>query len=262
MNGEDGNSHLLLNLRTQVVTLKSTGFWDRVTVPKLFPVAETALLLCDLWDDHWCRAAAKRTAAIAERANGVVAAARAKGVQVIHSPSDTMDFYAYAAQRRRIADTPRVGPPDPIDLPIPPPLPIDDSDGGCDDGGCEQRRPWSRQHAAIEIGEDDVISDSGEEVYSFMRGAGIENLVVMGVHTNMCVLNRSFAIKQMTRWGIRCVLVRDLTDAMYNPSRAPYVSHDRGTELVVDYIERNWCPSILSRDLLDIHGRGGDGPAS
>ena len=64
---DNSSSHLLLNLRTQVVTLKSTGFWDRVTVPKLFPVAETALLLCDLWDDHWCRAAAKRTAAIAER---------------------------------------------------------------------------------------------------------------------------------------------------------------------------------------------------
>ncbi len=256
---DNDNPHLLLNLRTQVVTLKSTGFWDRVTVPKLFPVAETALLLCDLWDDHWCRAAAKRTAAIAERANGVIAAARAKGVQVIHSPSDTMDFYAYAPQRRRIADAPMVEPPDPIDLPIAPPLPIDDSDGGCDDGGCEQRRPWTRQHPAIEIAEDDVISDSGEEVYSFMRAAGIENLVVMGVHTNMCVLNRSFAIKQMTRWGIRCVLVRDLTDAMYNPSRAPYVSHDRGTDLVVDHIERNWCPSILSRDLLTVHGRAGAG---
>ena len=255
MNGEGGNSHLLLNLRTQVVTLKSTGFWDRVTVPKLFPVAETALLLCDLWDDHWCRAAAKRTAAIAERANGVVAAARAKGVQIIHCPSGTMDFYVYTHQRRRIADTPRVEPPDPIDLPIPPPLPIDDSDGGCDDGGCETGHPWTRQHPAIEIGEDDVVSDDGGEVYSFMRGAGIENLIVIGIHTNMCVLDRSFAIKQMTKWGIPCVLVRDLTDTMYNPGRAPYVSHDRGTELVVDHIERYWCPSILSRDLLNTHPR-------
>ena len=98
---------------------------------------------------------------------------------------------------------------------------------------------------------DDVISDDGEEVYSFLRASGIANLMVMGVHTNMCVLNRSFAIKQMTAWGIRCVLVRDLTDTMYNPGRAPYVSHDRGTELVVEYIERHWCPSMLSRDLLE-----------
>ena len=255
MTGDGGNAYLLLNLRTQVVTFKSTGFWDRVTVPKLFPVAETALLLCDLWDHHWCKAATKRAAAIAERANRVVAAARANGVQVIHCPSDTMDFYAYTPQRRRVADIPTVEPPDPIDLPIPPPLPIDDSDGGCDDGGCETGHPWTRQHPAIEIGEDDMVSDDGGEVYSFMRGAGIENLVVIGIHTNMCVLDRSFAIKQMTKWGIPCVLVRDLTDTMYKPGRAPYVSHDRGTELVVDHIERYWCPSILSRDLLNTHPR-------
>ena len=245
-------TELLLNLRTQVVTHRGTRFWDQVTIPKLFPVAETAILLCDLWDDHWCSAAARRTSDIAERANVVVGKARANGVQVIHCPSDTMAFYAYTPQRRRIADTPRVEPPDPISLPMPPPLPIDDSDGGCDSGREQPSRPWTRQHPAIEIAKDDVISDDGLEVYSFMRRAGIENLVVMGVHTNMCVLNRSFGIKQMTKWGIRCVLARDLTDAMYNPERAPYVSHQRGTELVVEYIERHWCPSILGRDLAEV----------
>ena len=36
---------------------------------------------------------------------------------------------------------------------------------------------------------------------------GIKHLILFGVHTNMCVLHRSFAIKQMTRWGVPCVLV-------------------------------------------------------
>jgi hypothetical protein len=71
----------------------------------------------------------------------------------------------------------------------------------------------------------------------------------MGVHTNMCVLNRTFAIKQMTKWGIRTVLVRDLTDAMYNPGDRPYVSHDRGTELVVEHIEKYWCPTVVSGEV-------------
>jgi hypothetical protein len=71
----------------------------------------------------------------------------------------------------------------------------------------------------------------------------------MGVHTNMCVLNRSFAIKQMTRWGIRCVLVRDLTDAMYNPKKRPNVTHEEGTELVIGHIEKWWCPTVLSSEL-------------
>ena len=45
-------------------------------------------------------------------------------------------------------------------------------------------------------------------------------------------------------------LVRDLTDAMYNPAMRPYVSHRDGTRLVVEYIEKFWCPTVLSRDLL------------
>ena len=73
----------------------------------------------------------------------------------------------------------------------------------------------------------------------------------MGVHTNMCVLNRGFAIKRMTQLGMRCVLVRDLTDAMYDPKDRPFVTHDEGTELVVKFIENYWAPSMLSADLVE-----------
>jgi nicotinamidase-related amidase len=83
-----------------------------------------------------------------------------------------------------------------------------------------------------------------------MQQRGIKNLIIMGVHTNMCVLGRSFAIKQMVKWGVNVVLVRDLTDAMYNPAKPPYVSHEEGTRLVVEYIEKFWCPSVLSEDLI------------
>ena len=54
----------------------------------------------------------------------------------------------------------------------------------------------------------------------------------------------------MTRWGIHCILARDLTDTMYNPKMRPFVSHDQGTELVVEHIEKYWCPSLLSADLM------------
>src|SRR5919197_1370652 len=61
---------------------------------------------------------------------------------------------------------------------------------------------------------------------------------VLGVHTNMCILNRTFAIKQLVRWGFDVALIRDLTDAMYNPARPPYVSHEAGTRLVVEHIAK------------------------
>jgi hypothetical protein len=72
----------------------------------------------------------------------------------------------------------------------------------------------------------------------------------MGVHANMCILNRSFGIRQLARWGIHCILVRDLTDAMYEPSSRPFVSHAAGTDLVIQYIEQHWAPTITSEQFL------------
>ena len=56
----------------------------------------------------------------------------------------------------------------------------------------------------------------------------------------------------MTRRGVRCILVRDLTDAMYNPAQPPNVSHSRGTELVIEHIEKYWCPTIVSADFTGL----------
>jgi hypothetical protein len=54
----------------------------------------------------------------------------------------------------------------------------------------------------------------------------------------------------MVRRGVETALIRDLTDTMYNPERSPYVSHEEGTRLVVEYIEKFWCPTIGSEELL------------
>jgi hypothetical protein len=56
----------------------------------------------------------------------------------------------------------------------------------------------------------------------------------------------------MTKLGFAVVLARDLTDAMYDPRTRPYVSHARGTELVIEHIETMWAPSIFSTDLTQV----------
>jgi type 1 glutamine amidotransferase/nicotinamidase-related amidase len=240
---------LALHLRSRVEAWKGSGRFEEVAIEARLPAAETAILICDLWDHHWCQGAEDRCEAIAEKMAPVVDAARARGVRVIHCPSETMDFYADRPQRLRMKLAPAVEPPPPLAI-SDPPLPIDDSDGGCDTPQKPWYMAWTRQSRHISIGEFDGISDNGAEVYSFLRQEGIKNLLVMGVHTNMCVLGRSFAIRQMTRWGLQCVLVRDLTDTMYDPQDAPRVSHDQGTALVVEHIEKYWCPTITSADLM------------
>ena len=97
-------------------------------------------------------AAAERVDAMAPVMNQVLAAARAKGVQIIHAPSDTMHFYEGSAARRRVQDAPPVAPPEPQEREVPP-LPLDASDEGSDTGETKTHRAWSRQHAALEIDE-------------------------------------------------------------------------------------------------------------
>ena len=217
---------------------------------------ETAVVVCDMWDQHWCPTATERVGEMAPRMNSVIKAARQQGVLIIHCPSDTLEFYKDTPQRKLAQQAPVVATKIPLErwCRIVPDkegaLPIDDSDGGCDcDPQPKSRRAWSRQIASIEIAEGDAITDSAEAFY-LMKQRGITNVIVMGVHTNMCVLGRPFSIRQMVNQGQNVVLMRDLTDTMYNPAKAPFVSHFTGNDYVVEHIEAHWCPTITSTAFL------------
>jgi nicotinamidase-related amidase len=220
-------------------------------------VAQTAIVVCDMWDTHTCSLSAQRVAVMAPRMNQVLSAARSLGVMIVHAPSDTMKFYEGTPWRQRMQRAPMAPSSTPIlnRCPREPQeerdFPIDDA-SECDDPIVKEWKgpyPWTRQHPAIDITGFDGVSDSGQEVYNFFKQEGITNVALMGVHTNICILNRGFGIRQLTRLGFNVVLARDLTDAMYDPRRRPFVSHTRGTELVIEHIEAKWCPSILGDDL-------------
>ncbi len=245
-------NRFVLHARKRVLAQNDRGHavWNRTENEKLMDPGQTALLLCDVWDSHWCRGARERLDAMIPRMNRVVAGCRASGIQIIHAPSDTMGFYEGTPARNRIVALADCELPEPVDHEDPP-LPVDASDGGSDTGESCSHRAWKRQQPGIEIDQErDAISDNGREIYMLMRSKGIDTLIIMGVHTNMCILNRSFAVKAMVKWQVDVYLVRDLTDAMYNPAKPPYVSHEQGTRLVVEFIEKFWCPSISSRDLV------------
>ncbi|NIP92350.1 MAG: isochorismatase family protein, partial [Akkermansiaceae bacterium] len=247
---------LELQSRYRMEDSPGSGRFEVVQEPLRWEGSETAIIICDMWDQHWCKGATARVAEMAPRMNEVVRIARQRGVLVIHCPSGTMDFYKDTPQRRLARAAPRVEPRVPLEswCSLDPkreaPLPIDDADNGCDDWPrCDTKGRPERQIAAIEIAPEDAITDSAEAYY-LLRQRGIRNVIVMGVHTNMCVLGRPFSIRQMVRQGMNVVLMRDLTDTMYNSRQAPYVSHFAGTDLVVEHIEKFWCPSITSSDFV------------
>jgi nicotinamidase-related amidase len=246
--GSFGGTTRTLPVRSQVEPFKGSGQWRPVEVDYPFEPSRSALIVCDMWDRHWCSGANIRVAALAKRLEPILETARRQGVTIVHAPSDTMQYYANAPQRLRMLSLSLFTPPKEIEISAPP-LPIDDSDGGCDTPGDKEHRTWKCEQTALKIAPEDYISDNGKEIYNLLRSRGIQTIFYTGVHANMCILNRSFAIKQMTRWGLHCVLLRDLTDAMYGPQDAPYVTHQQGTELVIEYIEKYWSPTAVSEDL-------------
>jgi nicotinamidase-related amidase len=220
---------------------------------------KTAVIVCDMWDDHTCKGAARRVAALVPRFNEFLAAARARGALVIHAPSDVIGFYKDYPQRRRALEAPPAPAPmemirRPFDATCEGRFPFDNDKWHCDcQPPCPDVRPypWTREHPGIVIAPEDVISADGREIWNVMEARGITNVLMTGVHTNYCILARSFGIRQMVMLKRPVVLVRDMTDALYNPKDAPFVSHERGTELVIEHIERYWCPSIRSSDVLN-----------
>ena len=246
---------LELHTRSRHETSRGSGDWQVVEKTVAWEPKETAVVICDMWNQHWCKGATARVAEMAPRMNQVISEARKRGVFIIHCPSDTMKYYEGTPGRQLAQAAPKVTPPVPfgncgLDMGRESALPIDDSDGGCDDSPqCPGGSPWTHEIDTLEIKDGDAITDS-VEAYYLMQQRGIKNVIVMGVHGNMCVLGRPFAVRQMVKEGKNVLLMRDMIDTMYNSRKWPYVGHFAGTRLIAEHIEKYWCPSIASTDFL------------
>jgi nicotinamidase-related amidase len=196
----------------------------------------------------------------------------AKTAVIVHAPSSCMEPYKdYPARKRAQAAPMAANLPKDIGqwcTKIPAEekgkYPIDQSDGGEDDDpaehaewaaklkakGLNPRAPWKSEHAGLAIRDDDAISDSGVEIWNLLEQRGITNVVLLGVHTNMCVLGRPFGLRQLAKNGKNVVLMRDMTDTMYNPKSAPFVAHFKGTELIIEHVEKFVCPTITSDQVI------------
>src|SRR5262245_47515248 len=235
----------------------------------------TAIIVCDMWDAHHCLNAVRRAEQMAPRMNQVLENARSRGVFVIHAPSSCIDAYKDRPGRKRMQEAARAANL-PADIAewcrlIPSEekgvYPVDQTDGGEDDDPVEHelwhkrlagmgrnpKSPWKAQLDMLRIDDRDGISDSGVEIWNTLASRGIQNVILLGVHTNMCVLGRPFGLRQMAKNGKNVVLMRDMTDTMYNPERWPYVTHFIGTDLIVEHIEKFVCPTVTSVDFI-----GGD----
>lgn len=263
---------LLLVQRSRQPAAPEADTFQIVTNKVAWDGKQTALIICDMWDAHHCLNAVRREEEMVPRMNELLEKLRSQGVLIIHAPSNCMDAYKDHPGRKLAQQAPKARTL-PVDIDkwcykIPAEekgkYPIDQSDGGEDDDPVEHaewhaklmamgrnpKAPWKKQHEGLKIHDGDAISDSGVEIWNLLTDRGIDNVILVGVHTNMCVLGRPFGLRQMAKNGKNVVLVRDMTDTMYNPKAKPYVSHFEGTRLIVEHIEKYVCPTITSDQIL------------
>ena len=260
---DEGNLALKLRSKAGGETIEKPASWEAKT---------TAIIVCDMWDLHHCLNAVRREGEMAPTMDRVLRSARDRGVVIIHAPSNCIDAYKDHPARKHAVDTPR-------SKALPAAIgtwcykipneekgvyPIDQTDGGEDDDPAEHKAwaeklagmgrnpkaPWKSQTDALAIDPKDYISDDGQEIWSILENRGIEHVILMGVHLNMCVLGRPFGLRQMAKNGKDVVLMRDLTDTMYNPQRSPHVSHFQGTRLMIEHVENYVCPTITSDQVI------------
>jgi nicotinamidase-related amidase len=215
---------------------------------------KTAIVIVDMWDDHHCVSAARRVVEMAPHMDRTIKAARQRGVLIVHAPSDCAKYYQDAPQRQPIESAPSANSavkfqwnyfnPDHEG-----PLAEHLEKGGC---SCDTPQPcspsaivWTRQIDTLEMAEGDAVSSDGQEIYNLFEQRGIENVIIMGVHTNRCVLGRPFGIRQMVYLGKNVVLCRDLTDSYHcDPGK-----HFEGLDLIIGHVEKYWCPTITSASI-------------
>ena len=90
--------------RRRELALDERGYRDWVVreEPVELQPATTALVLCDVWDHHWCRGAEERLEPLVPGIDRTARTARDLGMLVVHAPSDTMSFYADHPARARV----------------------------------------------------------------------------------------------------------------------------------------------------------------
>ncbi len=268
-----GEKELALMLRTrQPGKADKTEVFVPVEVSAKWSPKSTAVIVVDMWDTHHSYNAVQRVVEVAPRMNQVIEKCRGMGMTIIHAPSSCMDAYKDHPGRKRAKDAPTAK-----NLPkdigvwchmIPAEekgkYPIDQKDGGCDSDPIEQEKhkqalikmgrkpgnPWKSQYDVLKMHDIDIVSDSGVEVWNVLEDRKINNVIILGVHTNMCVLGRPFGLRQLVKNGKNVVLMRDMTDTMYNPKSWPYVNHYKGTELIVEHIEKFVAPTITSDQII------------
>lgn len=209
---------------------------------------QTAVIVSDMWDQHWCPPAMERAKRLARKINRFLHTLRSYGVTIIFSPADVVSEYKNSTMAYwNTLTVPSVEITPPIQswksIDSYPPLPFP---AGCNSS---EHSPvvynWKKQSEILEIYASDFIA-ADEKVYYILQAKSIRNVIVTGIHLNACVLSRPYGLIQLKEHKYNVLLARDLTDSIH---LSRYLSHDDGIKKFIDYVEKYICPTFSATSM-------------
>lgn len=204
---------------------------------------KAGVVAIDVWNHHWCKTASARVGALVPRMNATLAGARKLGMQVFLCPTDAADKYVGTLPHERAAVWPRRKVPWGPEVSCPP-VPGYGAGCMCGNSSCKGNYGWDGMHPDLVISDDDLMPNDAECLYSICQDNGITHLIVVGVHTQICVLGKPTGIRNMKRAGMECILARDLTDALTGYDPANKLIPDTSTANIVAHFEEHLAPTI------------------
>ena len=211
---------------------------------------KTAIIAVDAWHYHWCRTWRNRAGSLIPRFNYSFDAARKLGMTLLFSPTNAMRDLNQSQQRRNTLALPEHSLPQLANLPDPYPGAL--RFGMCECGlgdDCHYTNNVNNQHPDLKMMPDEYIALTQQEAYNILKHHGITHIVYTGFATNMCMWGKPTGMKYMRQFGFRCMVARDLTEAITRYAEESF-NPTRGTLEVIELIERELAPTISMEDTL------------
>src|SRR5690349_12143766 len=103
----------------------------------LSSMTDCAVLVIDMWDQHWCKTMTARVQELAPKVNAFLVEARRRNALIIHAPSGARPMQSYKDHPARQRAKDAQGAPLPNFTPVPVSLPIVVNGSDPDHYGCE-----------------------------------------------------------------------------------------------------------------------------
>ena len=222
---------------------------------KIIDLKKTVVYI-DMWRSHWCTYYNDREFFFTPRINEIAQRMRKVGVPVVEISLNIDSFSPNAVQRKRGKQIVKKGMNNVLETYnaraalyhkyyIP---------GFKDVCVYEDQTRFGKYRdncltKKIAVTDDDYFVSSFKESAEAFVGLGAKHVIVLGQHTNMCLMAVFLYCREV---GLDLIIVRDLVDGcwIYDLQKEHCKTHTEGNKAINRYFEKEFGSSILSYDLI------------